>query len=41
MRASPYTPDDSYILFVLSVDFAFMNRYIDGKSNVQRWQPVE
>jgi hypothetical protein len=39
VRASPYTPQDRYVLFVLSVEFAFMNRYVDGTSVPQRWQP--
>lgn len=37
VRASSYTPQDRYILFILSVESAFMNRYVDGKSNTQRW----
>lgn len=36
--AAPYTPNDRYILFVLSVEFAFMNRYIDGASQPESWQ---
>ncbi len=36
--ASSYVPQDRYILFVFTIDFAFMNRYIDGKSNTRRWQ---
>jgi hypothetical protein len=38
VRASSYAPADRYILFVFSVEFAFMNIYEDGKSSVQRWQ---
>ncbi len=38
VRAAPYTPHDRYILFVLSVEFAFMNRYIDGASQPESWQ---
>ncbi len=38
VRASPYTPADSYIAFTLAVEFAFMNIYIDGKANPLRWQ---
>ena len=38
VRVSSYAPSDHYILFVFTVEFAFMNVYIDGKSNVQRWQ---
>jgi hypothetical protein len=37
-QASSYTPQDRYILFVLSVEHAFMNRYVDGTSVPQRWQ---
>ncbi len=38
IQASPYPPHDRYILFVLSVEFAFMNRYIDGTSRPESWQ---
>jgi len=38
VRASSYAPADRYILFVFTVEFAFMNIYVDGKSNSQRWQ---
>ena len=38
VRASSYTPKDTYILFVLEVDFAFMNRYDENGPNVKRWQ---
>jgi hypothetical protein len=41
IKVSSYVPRDQYILFVLSVDYAFMNQYIDGKSNVRRWQELE
>ena len=34
-----YTPQDRYILFEFSVEFAFMNRYIDGASQPESWQP--
>jgi len=36
--AASYTPQDRYILFVLTVEFAFMNRYEDGPAKTQRWQ---
>jgi hypothetical protein len=36
--AASYVPQEQYILFVLSVEFAFMNRYVDGKAAPQRWQ---
>ncbi|MBK8904708.1 MAG: pyridoxamine 5'-phosphate oxidase family protein [Anaerolineaceae bacterium] len=35
--ASSYTPADRYILFVLTVDFAFMNTYDDEGSHPRRW----
>lgn len=38
MSVSSYVPADRYILFILTVELAFMNRYIDGKSNSRRWQ---
>jgi len=38
IRASSYTPQDRYILFVLSVEYAFMNTYVDGGPNTRRWQ---
>jgi hypothetical protein len=38
VRASSYEPQAHYILFVFSVEFAFMNRYIGGQANTQRWQ---
>ena len=37
-RASSYVPSDRYVLFVFTVEFAFMNRYVEGKSTVRRWQ---
>lgn len=39
IKASPYTPHERYILFVLSVEFAFMNRYIDGTAHPESWSP--
>jgi len=41
VRAASYTPQDHYVLFVLTVEFAFMNRYVDGDANPQRWQSSE
>ncbi len=38
VQVSSYAPTDLYILFTFTVEFAFMNIYTDGKSNVQRWQ---
>ena len=37
VRASSYTPQDRYILFVLSVEFAFMNTYVGGLPDARRW----
>lgn len=37
IAASRYNPKDRYVLFVLDVNFAFMNIYGDAP-NVQRWQ---
>jgi hypothetical protein len=36
-RASPYVPKDRYIAFMLSIEFAFMNRYVDGAPDPRRW----
>jgi hypothetical protein len=38
VRVSPYKPEDRYVLFVLSVEFAFMNVYVEGKANTRKWQ---
>lgn len=38
VRASSYVPQDRYIAFVLTIEFAFMNRYVDGQPNTLRWQ---
>ncbi len=38
VRASPYAPQASYILFTLAIEFAFMNTYVGGKPNGLRWQ---
>ena len=40
VRASSYVPQDSYILFTFTIEFAFLNRYIDGKATPRRWQSV-
>ena len=37
VRASPYVPQAHYILFVLTVEFAFMNQYVEGGTKTQRW----
>ena len=38
VQASSYTPQDRYILFVLTVDYAFMNTYVDGNPTTRRWE---
>ncbi len=41
IQSSSYAPSERYILFVLSVEFAFMNTYADGQPNPRRWQATE
>jgi hypothetical protein len=41
IQAAPYTPGDRYILFVLTVEFAFMNTYVDGQPTPRRWQSLD
>jgi hypothetical protein len=41
IKASSYQPRERYVLFVFTVDFAFMNQYIDGNPTVQRWGGVK
>ena len=38
VRASSYAPQPHYILFVFTVEFAFMNCYVDGQATPQRWE---
>jgi hypothetical protein len=38
VQASSYVPQDRYILFVLTIDLAFMNTYVDGSSGPRRWK---
>ena len=40
VRAAPYPPQERYILFVLTIEFAFMNRYVDGHPNSRRWHSL-
>jgi hypothetical protein len=37
-QASSYASQDRYILFVFTVEFAFMNTYVDGEPNPRRWR---
>ncbi len=41
VAASSYAPSDRYILFMFTVEFAFMNTYVDGKPHTKRWQSPE
>ncbi|NLF79127.1 MAG: pyridoxamine 5'-phosphate oxidase [Chloroflexi bacterium] len=41
VQAASYVPQDRYILFILSVEFAFMNTYGDGGSTPRRWPAPE
>ena len=41
VRAASYAPQERYILFVLTVDFAFMNTYDDEGAHPQRWHAGE
>jgi hypothetical protein len=37
VQAASYAPQDRYVLYVFSIEFAFMNTYGNGESNPQRW----
>ena len=37
VQAASYTPHERYILFVLTVEFAFMNQYVESGTKTQRW----
>ena len=37
IQASAYKPQDRYILFLFTLEFAFMNTYWDGGTVTQRW----
>ena len=41
VRAAPYVPQDRYIVFVLGIEFAFMNTYVNGQANPVRWRASE
>lgn len=38
VRAASYVPQDHYIMFIFSIESAFMNSYVNGNSNARRWQ---
>ena len=41
LQASSYVPKDQYILFMFTVEFAFMNTYTDNGPVTRRWQESE
>jgi hypothetical protein len=41
IRAASYEPQERYILFVLTIEFAFMNQYGDGEAKTQRWRAAD
>ncbi|WP_420629435.1 pyridoxamine 5'-phosphate oxidase family protein [Candidatus Leptofilum sp.] len=41
VQVSSYSPKDRYILFLLTVNFAFMNVYVEGTPHPQRWRAVD
>jgi hypothetical protein len=41
VKAASYAPAERYILFVLSLESAFMNVYVEGKATPGRWQAAE
>jgi hypothetical protein len=38
--AASYTPADRYVLFVLRLDFAFMNQYTEDGAQSRRWRAL-
>jgi hypothetical protein len=38
VQAAPYDPQDRYVLFMLSIEVAFMNTYTAGNPGPRRWQ---
>jgi hypothetical protein len=38
VQAASYVPSDRYILFVFTIEFAFMNIYGTDKNDTRRWQ---
>ena len=41
LRVSSYVPKDQYILFMFSIEFAFMNTYTDSGPVTRRWEASE
>jgi hypothetical protein len=38
VQAASYVPRDRYILFMFTIEFAFMNNYVNGEACPRRWQ---
>lgn len=38
VTASSYQPQERYILFVFTIEFAFMNCYVGSEPNFRRWR---
>lgn len=38
IAAASYTPQARYVLFILSVEYAFMNVYLGDKTDTRRWR---
>jgi hypothetical protein len=38
VEAATYDPAERYVLFVLGVEFAFKNTYVNGEPNPRRWR---
>jgi hypothetical protein len=41
VQASSYVPQDHYILFILTIEFAFMNNYVNGEPHTRRWRSLD
>jgi hypothetical protein len=41
VQAASYVPQDRYIMFRLTIEFAFMNIYVGGEPVPRRWQSPE
>lgn len=40
IKAASYTPEERYVLFVLTIESAFMNVYRGGEPDPRRWKSV-
>jgi hypothetical protein len=41
VRACSYVPQDHYIVFMFSIESAFMNSYVDGNPTPRRWREIK